>query len=235
MLDEGSATGYAICTVGRSGSNWLCQVLASTGVLGNPLEWFNVVGRRRLTDPSYPDDRTEQLGRIRTDGATPNGVYAVKVFPVHLDAVVAAGVRWTAALPRLRFVHLGRRDLLGQAISTHRADATLQYRSTQAPTATPDYAGARILSHLRRIVQQQARWEAFFARNAIEPVRFVYEEIVRDPQAACDAVAALLELPERALANPAGIDLAVQRDDVTAEWRARFLADFADRDTIDTI
>ncbi|MGP8122502.1 MAG: Stf0 family sulfotransferase [Xanthobacteraceae bacterium] len=33
--------GYAICTMPRSGSNFLCQLLASSGCLGRPLEYFN--------------------------------------------------------------------------------------------------------------------------------------------------------------------------------------------------
>ncbi|TPL71848.1 hypothetical protein FJ941_28635 [Mesorhizobium sp. B2-3-13] len=40
--------GYSICTSPRSGSNFLCQHLSSTGVLGHPLEYFNGRGRRFL-------------------------------------------------------------------------------------------------------------------------------------------------------------------------------------------
>ena len=40
-------TGYAICTIGRSGSSYLCQLLESTGVLGLPREYFNTATRRQ--------------------------------------------------------------------------------------------------------------------------------------------------------------------------------------------
>jgi LPS sulfotransferase NodH len=43
--------GYAICTSARSGSNWLCYLLSSTGQLGHPREYFNVEARRRNTPP----------------------------------------------------------------------------------------------------------------------------------------------------------------------------------------
>jgi hypothetical protein len=53
--------GYAICTSGRSGSNLLGQYLSSTGMLGNPLEYFNGAGRRMLGQPDYPDDPSRQI------------------------------------------------------------------------------------------------------------------------------------------------------------------------------
>ena len=70
-----------ICTTPRSGSNYLSQILESTGVLGRPREYFNGPARRVLDDPSYPDDVEAQIERILTDGATANGVYALKLFP----------------------------------------------------------------------------------------------------------------------------------------------------------
>ncbi len=65
----------------RSGSNYFCELLSSTGILGHPREYFNGAVRRQRDDPTYPDDPLEQIGRILTMGATPNGVYALKLFP----------------------------------------------------------------------------------------------------------------------------------------------------------
>src|SRR6202011_3239873 len=79
--------GYAICTVARSGSNWLCRLLSSTDVLGKPMEYFNGRGLRLFTDPAYPDDPAEQLARVLSAGATPNGVYGLKVFAWLVDLV----------------------------------------------------------------------------------------------------------------------------------------------------
>src|SRR5262245_10046452 len=117
--------GYAICTAPRAGSNWLCQLLASTGVLGRPLEYFNASARRQLDDPTYPDDPRGQVARILTMGRTPNGVYGVKLFASQFRAV-AGSVRLSRELPGLRFVYLRRRDVLGQAISWVRGLQTNQ-------------------------------------------------------------------------------------------------------------
>src|SRR3954470_16038967 len=99
--------GYAICTQPRSGSNLLCQVLSSTDRLGHPLEYFNGPARRALGLPDFPDAPELQIGEILHGGATPNGVYAVKLFASQL-AAVSRRVRWTGLLPNLRFVYLER-------------------------------------------------------------------------------------------------------------------------------
>src|SRR5262245_19531486 len=126
-----SMRGYAICTAPRAGSNFLGQVLASTHVLGRPLEYFNTLARRAIErDPTYPDDPREQIERILTAGATSNGVYGLKIFAYQHDKI-STKVHWSEALPRLQLVHLKRRDLLGQAISWCRAEQTSQYRSNQ--------------------------------------------------------------------------------------------------------
>src|SRR5258708_7421733 len=96
--------GYAICTAARSGSNFLDELLTSTGQLGRPMEYFNAVARRATGMPDYPDDPEAQLAAILNLGATPNGVYGVKLFAEQFDAVAAT--RWPLRLPNLRFVHL---------------------------------------------------------------------------------------------------------------------------------
>lgn len=225
--------GYAVCTSGRSGSNWLCELLTSTGVLGNPLEYFNVEARRRRTDPDYPDDPAEQLARIVTTGATPNGVYGVKVFPSHLDAL-AGRVRWADALPNLRFVELRRRDVLGQAISLTRSEQTGRFRSTEHESVAPQYDGEAIAANLRFFARDQARWAAYFARNGIAPLRLTYERVVDEPQRAIDAVAALVGIPDARIV-PALVEQRVMHDALTHAWRERFCAEYADPNVMDAI
>ena len=106
--------GYVICSEHRSGSTFLCQLAASTGRLGIPDEYF------RHTEFSVAVDRDPTLlGGILARATTANGVYGLKVFSQQFDATMRA--RWTQSLPGLRFVHLERRDLLGQAISLVKA------------------------------------------------------------------------------------------------------------------
>jgi LPS sulfotransferase NodH len=212
--------GYAICTTPRAGSNYLGQILQSTGILGRPLEYLNGPARRKLGWQGYPDDPAAQLEIVLTEGATDNGCYAIKLFPSQADG--APG--WAQALPKLRFVHLRRRDVLGQAISWARAEQTGRYRSTSKSSAEPVYDPDRIQARLADIVREEARWSLFFARRTRRPVRLIYEEVMADPQKAADAVAKAVGI-EPAPCDLSGLDLEIQRDELNEEWRARFLAE----------
>jgi len=224
--------GYAICTSGRSGSNLLCQYLSSTGVLGNPLEYFNGSGRRLLGYPEYPDDPSQQIEWILTAGATPNGVYGLKIFPAQVE-LIEKSIRWTALLPGLKFVLLKRRDILGQALSAVRAMQTEQWRSSMPARGPAVYDGAQIYERLQFTVRDYARWDIFFARKAVAPTIIVYEDLLADPQSAVDQIADLFGLRGQARAAGERVDLKIQRDTTTEEWRARFLDEYRDRKALD--
>ena len=219
----GGKRGYAICTAPRSGSNLLCQYLASTDVPGKPLEYFNWQGRRAIEDPSYPDAPADQIRMILTRGATDNGVYGVKLF-WYQHAELSAAFDWMRALPNLSFIYLERRDRLGQAISWARATQTAQYRSTQPVSSAPSYDAALIRLRLDDIEREYAQWPVFFARRNIAPLRLAYEDFAADPHGAVDGVARTLGISPGRIA-PQRIDLTIQRDALNEEWRARFLRD----------
>ena len=237
MIEETTTeahTGFAICGTARSGSSWFCKALASTGRLGRPEDAFTTPYQRRLHGPDYPAGRAAQIRRVLTLGATPNGLYGVKVFPPQL-ARMSQEIAWTRHLPDLRFIHWRRRDLLGQALSLYRASETLQWRSTLEALGEVNYDGAAILDTLKRVARQDARWEVFFARNGLAPLRLVYEDVMADLQGGIDAVATLMELDGPAIVDPALIELGIQRDDTTAAWRRRFLSEFADPNDIEDL
>jgi len=240
MMDDPAAArhpadrGYAICTSSRSGSTLLCQYLSSTGLLGHPLEYFNGAGRRMLGDPDFPDEPEKQIECVLTIGATANGIYGIKVFPTQFD-LVAKSIPWTRMLPNLKFVLLKRRDLLGQAISSLRAAQTNQWRATMAAYGAARYDGDQIREHLRVAALDHARWDVFFARNGIGPTVIAYEDLVADPQAGVDRIAALFGLQNEARIKPETVDLAIQRDATTEEWKARFLSEYRNLDELDLL
>jgi LPS sulfotransferase NodH len=228
-----SARGYAICTTQRSGSNYLCQLLASTGVLGRPLEFFNAPGRRAREFPDYPDDPVRQLAMILPHGSTPNGVYGLKIFAYQFDAVAATD--WPARLPRLHWIHFTRIDLLGQAISLLKAKQTGQWRSSDAAVAAACYDGKQIGREMRSIASADARWRLFFARNGMTPLRLLYEDLVREPAASVRAVAETLRLCGEMRIDATRIDVRQQRDGESELWRERFLAEHAGLSPLDRL
>ncbi|MBV8687053.1 MAG: hypothetical protein JOZ90_06155 [Alphaproteobacteria bacterium] len=219
--------GYAICSEARAGTVFLSRLLASTGRLGRPWEFFHDPKRTRdlLRDPE------RRLAALAAAAATPNGVYGLKVFSAHFDAVAAA--RWAERLPDLRLVHVSRRDLLGQALSFARALQTGQYKASEPVAGEPRYDAALIADCLARLAYGQARWECWFARNGLAPLRLVYEEVAAQPQASVDAVARHLGVAEPVPIDWAAVELRVQRDDLSEAWRRRFLAERADPGYLD--
>jgi LPS sulfotransferase NodH len=78
--------GYAICTSGRSGSNVLCQYLASTGLLGKPLEYiggkvaFQPLDERADAEPVAADCLSHQ-----------RDVVGLNIGSGELDAIIWSG------------------------------------------------------------------------------------------------------------------------------------------------
>jgi len=226
--------GYTICTIPRTGSNFLCELLSSTGVLGKPREYFNGPGRRVHDDPTYPDDPAEQFRRILTMGSTPNGVYGLKVFPDQHD-VFARACAWTKLLPGLSFISLERRDTLGQALSWARVVQTGQYRST-VPLSSPEvYEPGLIHALLEKAIKDRARWSLFFARTGIQPLAVFYEDVAANPQTEVDRIAAFIGGCGPAIVRPKLIEVKVQRDTLMEEWRNRFQAEYGNPDVLDPI
>lgn len=220
--------GYAICTVVRSGSTWLTELLRSTEVLGNPNEYFSTDMMQRARR-NYPADRESQIKLVLSEGMTPNNIYGLKVFPRQFD-LLSSEVLWTKHLPNLRFISLERRDILGQAISRVRAHQTQQWRADHEAAADPVYDAEEIWQSLRFVARQQARWRLFFGRSGLNPLYLVYEDILQDPQGTVDAIAALVGLEPSPKVNVDAIKIEVQRDETSTEWRERFLKKYSDPD-----
>jgi LPS sulfotransferase NodH len=219
--------GYAICSEPRSGTTYLTRLLASTGVLGQPREFFkhdNFVGR---TIPGFGP--ALMVDTVLKHGATPNGVYAVKVFT---DVFENPAEPWCERLPNLRFVHVERLDILGQAISWAKAIQTGQYLSTEAIVGQPRYDGATIAYFMVQAARRQARWRLFFARNGIAPLRLTYEDLIRDPLDAVAQVGRLVDVADPRV-DPSLVDTTVQRDGLSDEWRARFIRENGDLARLD--
>lgn len=220
--------GYAICTEPRSGSTLLCRLLESTGVTGRPTEFFNLStmrGIRGIAD--YPESVSDQLDIIPRLGATPNGVYGFKLFS--RDAQRVAPADWTERLPDLTFVYLERLDILGQALSHVRSLQTGKWSSRQTEQAKPYYDRKQIDDEVARLLNAGARWRYFFARNGLPVLTLFYEQMVQAPQAVVDAIAQRLGVTEKAVVDLGQFPhMTIQRDGLTDEWRARFIAESRD-------
>lgn len=226
MIQALENRGYVICSEHRSGSTLLCQLLASTGQLGQPGEFFSdpLFGFRIERDRSL-------LEKVVKEATSANGVFGLKVFSQQFDTTSKAG--WAARLPNLRFVHLERRDLLGQAISLVQALQTGRFLASQPGRSEPRYDRRLIARHIARIAESHARWRSYFARNGIQPLWLIYEEVVADPQRAVSAIAAHIGLEGEITVDCSSVNVTVQRGAISDEWRARFIAEAGNLNYLD--
>ncbi|QND51910.1 hypothetical protein HB779_08335 [Phyllobacterium sp. 628] len=223
--------GFAICTSPRTGSNYLCELISSTNVLGNPDEYFNWPEGRLVDDPAHDDSVEGRLRIALSNGQTQNGIYGLKLF-AHQHDIISSKIHWRSYLPNLSFVFLTRRDLIGQAISWALAVQTGKFRSNQDAFGEPDYDSDLIEELLLEIVKENARWQLYFAAAGIQPLSFVYEDVISDPKQSLAKLGALMGLNESPLPTLSSVVISKQRSKLNCSWKERFIADHQDREKL---
>jgi LPS sulfotransferase NodH len=212
-----------ICTNPRSGSQWLAELIRSTAILGNPQEYFHPKKRRSLSR----GDIGTMVASMLAEGVTDNGIAAAKIMAYHFLKVSRAA-RLPELLPDLRYVHLYRRDLLGQTISHFRAGQTGGWNAWLKADRVPHYDGRALLKKLHGVTQNHAAWLFYFARTGVPFFDIAYEDLVSDPHATITALCRFMGVtpPSAPLKWERAV---IQRDRINDEWRTRFLAEFGDR------
>lgn len=218
-----AGTAIYLCTDERTGSQWLCQRIAATGRLGRPTEYFNTPWMSGFL-PGYPESPGEQFAIALELGTTPNGVFATKLHAWQFDRVRGA-IDLFGRFDRRVFVHLYRRDVLGQAISLVRARQTNRYHhdDPEGEGRGESFDAEALDRTVADLCLNRARWLRFFAKNGLEPIEVAYEDLRRDPRRIV-----------RAIARGAGVGLPwwptrirrehrIQSDERTRAWRTAFL------------
>ena len=205
---RGHADSYLICATPRTGSTLLCGLLESTGVAGHPESYF-----RRQDEQSWADrwgvkgsgDGTfgfdDYLEATMSAGRTANGVFAVRVMwgtlnevviklgSIHSDVAGSDVGLLNRAFGITRFIHLGRDDVVGQAVSWVRAEQTGVWqeidrsRPVEAGREPPDpqFDVDRIHDLVQTIDAHNDAWQKWFTSAGVRPHVVRYEDVVADP------------------------------------------------------
>jgi trehalose 2-sulfotransferase len=200
-------TSYLLCTVPRSGSWLLADLLEQTDLAGRPEEYFRPDHRRQWSkewgipvDGLYGRYVRAALNNTTTD----NGVFGAKThwyqfewFTSELRGLPGANPaatdetlieRW---LPRPHYVHLYREDTVRQAISYYRATYSDRWFHL-VDEDQEDGSGGRFIrpvpapqtpdwGHVRyleeAIITHEQLWDKFFTRSGIVPLEVRYEDL----------------------------------------------------------
>jgi len=211
---------YLVCSLPRSGSSLLCELLCTTGVAGAPTEFFDPGQMHEFARVWATSGFDEFLGRLLVLKTSPNGVFGVKAHFPQLDE--AFGEREpTRLLPDLRCVYITRRDHVRQAVSYARAVQSGRWASTHEARSKERYRRRLIEQLLVRIEHEERAWEAWFADRDIHPLRLDYETLVADPLAGVGAVLELVGVSGDApVVQPPTLQR--QADQRTEAWVRRF-------------
>ena len=242
---------YIICATPRSGSTMLCDLLAATGVAGQPESYY-----RRQSIADYceefdlpmgeignPDFERAYLDAVLRQGTGSTGMFGLRLMwesakelaPLLARLYPQAGddaARLASAFGAPTYIHLSRKDKLAQAISRLRAEQSgLWHRSADgterertAPPREPEYDHDRLAGFVAEAEADDHAWLTWFATHRIEPVRIVYEQFSADPKA---TLAGLLTALGRdaSIANAVEVRTSRLADETSQEWARRFAAE----------
>jgi LPS sulfotransferase NodH len=244
---------YAVCGTPRCGSTFLCRSLATTGLAGDPQEYF-WNWKQSVASGYSPDtwvhwtetswaregsmtDWGHFAAELMTRKASANGVFGVQIMGSYFDELLthlqklADGTHGNDAdllgrwLPDCRYIRLVRRDRIRQAVSWAIADQTGVYNSTwpHPPKREPEFDHWMVDDRHERILRSEARWEKFFTDHSLEPLTLVYEDFTRDVEG---AVLATLEY--LGIRCPEGFSMAPPRlvkqaSGVNEEWVEQYI------------
>jgi trehalose 2-sulfotransferase len=213
---------YLVCSIPRSGSTLLCDMLMSTGVAGHPIEYFHPTRMAGLQRQWDVDSVEDYVGRLLAERIGTNGVFGAKVhWGQYKPAFDSRDPR--ELFPSLRLVFIRREDRLRQAISWVRALQSEEWRAKgDEPGREPAFDAEEIGRKLKRIENDEAAWRALFERHGLTPLEVTYEELVerRDETASAVADHLGLELPRGYAFGESRIER--QADAISEEWFERY-------------
>jgi LPS sulfotransferase NodH len=227
---------YIIATTPRTGSFLLCEGLRATGIAGRPQEYADAEDVRTWRDHHGCLSHREFFGRFPELCRTPNGVFGAKLMWLQFVAWGRDARRYlstdmstlevirTMAGP-LHIVHLVRGDVLRQAVSWLRAQATgIWSRRQGEPLAEeggglPPYDAERLRDAIMRLQAQNHHWDAVLALMDAPRMTVHYEALAAGYPGAVARVLEFLGMRwEGRLPQPV---LQRQADEITEEWVER--------------
>jgi trehalose 2-sulfotransferase len=226
---------YFVCGTPRAGTSLLTGLLKSTGIAGQPEEYF-----WRDDMPSWAERWNttafvEYLAAAIRTGTTSNGVFGAKLMWGYMDdflgqlralAVSDAGSDGELIaefFPHSAFVWVRRDDVVAQAVSWAKAIQTGVWYDhlDSAPRARATFDFDQIQGLAREAVEHNRAWRRWFNANEIEPLAVRYEDLVRDKIGHTRQVLAFLGL-DASDGSSIVEQTRRQRDALNDEWIRRF-------------
>lgn len=178
-----------MCSTPRSGSNLLCSYIRSLNVIGPITEWLNPdvmatqIGEELDFDEAYYQAHPKEvLSRIIDHRMGGDGSFSAKIHYLQLFEMINTGFNPFDLFTNPGFVHIVRKDLIGQAISYSKAEQEKAWTSLETPVTKAEYNFLDILEKLQMIVSSNLEWIQFIQAMNKPCLVVVYEDLEQNPQ-----------------------------------------------------
>jgi LPS sulfotransferase NodH len=221
---------YAIVGTPRCGTEFLCDALTSTGAAGFPEEHLRLESQLLTRHGRF--DCVAYFRALRSRRVTPNGVFGTKI----ISHFLFDHLRWAPKLHReltsLRYIHIVRRDRIGQAISAMVASKTGVWhlrndaeRARYADLLAGLTIDARSLRHVRFLIggfeRQDRRLTAFLKKLGAPTLTVTYEDLVENPASELLSILSFLTL--QVPAGDISVKLKTTRSPFSDMVRAKYI------------
>ncbi|MEM7331955.1 MAG: Stf0 family sulfotransferase [Chloroflexota bacterium] len=238
---------YIMCVTPRCGSHLLGEALHSTGLAGNPDEYFQPNSDGKLQNEighiaeRYGRKTLEEFREFILDiASTDNGVAGVALHANYLHHIINAyqslpqyeGLNHYELLNALfynpQFIWLQRRDKVRQAVSWIKARHTgvwgshMENRVKKGDSQALKYDYFLIEQNVARFEEFENRWRTFFEEFQIKPHLVVYEELAKEVETTTLDLLNALEIDYSKDIRFAERKLKKQADTLSEEWVQRF-------------
>lgn len=194
-------TFYVICTTPRSGSNLLCNLLESSGAMGQPKEFLNLdsvilpfAQRNNLIDSESQIYLDTYLDQVVKKFSSKNNVFGMKLLFDQFEPYMELNAI-RKFIPQFKFIWLLRKDVLSQAISQHIARETNEWTSFnernnqekehKSRREFVDYDENKINRFLKKLAKDNLNWIEFFSVNQLDYLPVTYEDLLKNTNQVC--------------------------------------------------
>lgn len=249
MILQQPECSYLLCTMPRSGSTLLCDLLTQTGVAGAPNSFFRAQSMAEfsadwgLSMQTLDGFDRAYVAAAITHGSAGTGCFGLRANWHNMPGLMARLghlfpgaktdiARLRAAFGPVKFVHLERKDKVAEAVSLvvaeqsglwHRnADGSELERTT--PPSQPVYDAQAMQAAYDEVTNGQREWSLWFDAQGVTPLHLTYEALAAASNVEVARILEFLDLdPAKAYnLSPGTARLATARN---AEWAARFRAE----------
>lgn len=228
---------YCLLTSQRTGSTLIGRMLYSTGIAGDPLEYFNhiLLEKERLRTGNPSLNANEFLANMEKRRTSPNGVFGLKT---HYHQILRAFSTDSANEQVVSFLrghqHLiwtRRRDKLRQAVSLAFARKTGHWSSegssrfNEVGTESPKISEEELFDALQTVCIEDLRWETLIESNNLRVLTVWYENLLSDYDYSCREILRHLDLDaekQKVIPQPIARQYSPAKDDLY-EWFREFL------------